>query len=172
MCGGTAINAVFANRPEGLSPRVRGNLCISRPYISGQRSIPACAGEPPGDRRQIHENQVYPRVCGGTRERDCPPPHPITGGLSPRVRGNPSHNPGIRPSWRSIPACAGEPARGIRLVIRENGLSPRVRGNLTISLTAACHTGSIPACAGEPHLSTRRLRQPMGLSPRVRGNLY
>ena len=46
VCGGTLIGSMPVSVPEGLSPRVRGNL---RPIKSGMRSlrsIPACAGEP------------------------------------------------------------------------------------------------------------------------------
>ena len=51
VCGGTNPNSFITVCGDGLSPRVRGNLCsVGRmPFCSG--SIPACAGEPtPGDR--------------------------------------------------------------------------------------------------------------------------
>ena len=91
----------------GLSPRVRGN---QRHYANGYgnaRSIPACAGEPPGLAELRLIEKVYPRVCGGT------PTYGVLDltkqGLSPRVRGNLGveyqRNAGIG----SIPACAGEP---------------------------------------------------------------
>ena len=71
---------------------------------------------------------------------------------------------------RSIPACAGEPARcerrhqrlGVyprvcggtwttrRRINWGRGLSPRVRGNLTVVRQSTDATRSIPACAGEP----------------------
>ena len=77
----------------GLSPRVRGSrerfLARSRP----QGSIPACAGEPHTVMTQSGTAEVYPRVCGGAS------PTCLWGraeeGLSPRVRGSPSHD---RPS--------------------------------------------------------------------------
>ena len=94
-----------------------------------------------------------------------------TTGLSPRVRGNRSHNPdnGIGP-W-SIPACAGEPNTGWggwalstvyprvcggtivapRMIGTGSGLSPRVRGNPPLPDYQPFHVGSIPACAGEPN---------------------
>ena len=59
-------------------------------------------------RRSI--KRVYPRVCGGTVSGTDYTP--ITGGLSPRVRGNlgtPTHK---EPLAGSIPACAGEPWDG------------------------------------------------------------
>ena len=71
---------------------------------------------------------------------------------------------------RSIPACAGEPARRwsrprstgvyprvcggtrrcILLKTTGKGLSPRVRGNRAQASHVQPHRGSIPACAGEP----------------------
>ena len=91
-------------------------------------------------------------------------------GLSPRVRGNPCVYLGKYPSYRSIPACAGEPPRCARagigsmvyprvcggtfiyyLSVRSNeGLSPRVRGNRKGIMDSVKWAGSIPACAGEP----------------------
>ena len=73
-------------------------------------------------------------------------------------------------SWRSIPACAGEPSVpgeiGKRIEVYPRvcggtphkhpatfpymGLSPRVRGNLISCPQWVPPTGSIPACAGEP----------------------
>ena len=54
--------------------------------------------------------EVYPRVCGGTRDR--PPPDKREWGLSPRVRGNPGLQSLRAETGGSIPACAGEPAGG------------------------------------------------------------
>ena len=92
----------------GLSPRVRGNPAAVNVSASSSGSIPACAGEPEGNRGCKTDNKVYPRVCGGTaaannRVRAC-------AGLSPRVRGNHrlAEQGGI--SKGSIPACAGEPS--------------------------------------------------------------
>ena len=86
VCGGTAVARRPAASIAGLSPRVRGNRQRSRHHLLGQRSIPACAGEPTPGRRMKTAIRVYPRVCGGTRlvanRVNC---HT---GLSPRVRGN------------------------------------------------------------------------------------
>ena len=72
----------------GLSPRVRGNRDVEheKPIIDG----------------------VYPRVCGGTVALTVTDLD--TGGLSPRVRGNPLLPSSLVTQIRSIPACAGEPA--------------------------------------------------------------
>ena len=86
VCGGTSFGTDPFIALSGLSPRVRGNRRY--PLISAllTRSIPACAGEPPGNSIRSRAPWVYPRVCGGTAGRgdgvdaQC--------GLSPRVRGN------------------------------------------------------------------------------------
>ena len=87
VCGGTLVADAPVRRNEGLSPRVRGNLFIPPSALSGRRSIPACAGEPPPVPPVKRVVRVYPRVCGGTV------PEGVRGedgiGLSPRVRGNP-----------------------------------------------------------------------------------
>ena len=107
-------------------------------------------------------------MCGGTDAE------PITAqaavGLSPRVRGNLRLLIGGSFGFRSIPACAGEPAVQGRICgsggvyprvcggtlgpdwgrIGAGGLSPRVRGNPAAFSPSAITAGSIPACAGEP----------------------
>ena len=114
-------------------------------------------------------SRVYPRVCGGTRHQRVV--RAAAQGLSPRVRGNPSHAAAQIMLEGSIPACAGEPGptatprRGgtvyprvcggtdvtLHLAFVQCGLSPRVRGNLRRLLAFLCGLRSIPACAGEPH---------------------
>ena len=86
VCGGTWTAMSRLLRPEGLSPRVRGNRKLRRPAGMRSGSIPACAGEPASGGRLTGVITVYPRVCGGT---DRMPRHQVAGmGLSPRVRGN------------------------------------------------------------------------------------
>ena len=48
VCGGTAGRPSSQNDRSGLSPRVRGNPLRGNGGYGHQRSIPACAGEPPG----------------------------------------------------------------------------------------------------------------------------
>ena len=166
--GGTPQNGSKTTSPGGLSPRVRGNRADRQRPGVGQRSIPACTGEPGQNSGCSAKNWVYPRVYGGTIVAEASLPSPI--GLSPRVRGNrqavdlPPHH------LRSIPACTGEPRdftishlspavyprvyggtiglpfRGIIL----RGLSPRVRGNPPPAWLCLQVRGSIPACTGEP----------------------
>ena len=107
VCGGTLVAIPRRQSATGLSPRVRGNL--GRPYRPGRRprSIPACAGEPPGGNPSRRVALVYPRVCGGTTRSLKFAPFWV--GLSPRVRGNHRRKVKTKTFWRSIPACAGEP---------------------------------------------------------------
>ena len=157
---------------RGLSPRVRGNPLNRKILDVVDRSIPACAGEPPWAMAISPSTKVYPRVCGGTPN----PPGLIfcVDGLSPRVRGN------------------RLPDRRERFLNRaRRGLSPRVRGNHRCAGKHSARQGSIPACAGEPDFQglenedaevyprvcggTSSFRFSalifIGLSPRVRGNL-
>ena len=168
VCGGTRIARRRLAGPQGLSPRVRGNPQQFRPVRIVQGSIPACAGEPQRTARSGISVTVYPRVCGGTRQR------PVSAGragcLSPRVRGNRPWTWCATPRGLSIPACAGEPpsfsapgrapnvyprvcgGTGVAVAHGPLGqcLSPRVRGNLDqVNIYRFGHL-SIPACAGEP----------------------
>ena len=125
VCGGTDAGTEFEDDAPGLSPRVRGNQRVLLHGKDRAGSIPACAGEPPGNEWSWQIRKVYPRVCGGT-----PPTNNYigeTGGLSPRVRGNHSTCRQTEPGTRSIPACAGEPV--ISLSLRMRGpVYPRVCG--------------------------------------------
>ncbi len=186
VCGGTAHRRDEALRGSGLSPRVRGNLAPGGMDIDDGGSIPACAGEP--DKRASLGNLhwVYPRVCGGTPAAAAV--SAAFGGLSPRVRGNPAAGCWRPRSFRSIPACAGEP---IRVSARDGlpgvyprvcggtcempgaaplseGLSPRVRGNPLAWLESILPERSIPACAGEPQAAPQQPGQ-CAVYPRVCG---
>ena len=128
-------------------------------------------------------------MCGGTA-------NPADGrqrylGLSPRVRGNPANWWYARRLVRSIPACAGEPARtngasGANEVYPRVcggtydsltcdhcgvGLSPRVRGNPYLPCPKCKVTRSIPACAGEP-VRKRNCAGRQRVYPRVCGGTY
>ena len=107
VCGGTLCLGVRRGDQGGLSPRVRGNLRGRDEAATGERSIPACAGEPRTWPSQTCLSTVYPRVCGGTQG-----PRMVASkdeGLSPRVRGNHSGRAWLEVGPGSIPACAGEP---------------------------------------------------------------
>ena len=190
VCGGTVIVHCIGIPNNGLSPRVRGNLHAQGHADHFRRSIPACAGEPSYPLLAVfdHVPAVYPRVCGGTfmhqgggvqsgrsipacaGEPSCPGPcRPISGGLSPRVRGNLVQRQEDAGMAGSIPACAWEPST---------------------HCWRCSAVGSIPACAGEPLAApalisrirvyprvcggtlrdSQRMLVAEGLSPRVRGN--
>ena len=86
VCGGTILSNHAKGRAFGLSPRVRGNPGRRPRGAPGDGSIPACAGEPDGASPPPARPPVYPRVCGGTGFRGSV--WFLSGGLSPRVRGN------------------------------------------------------------------------------------
>ena len=81
--------AVLVSDAMGLSPRVRGSRRDVLNLLQTDGSIPACAGEPQDRGDDAIDDRVYPRVCGGADQVEhwldtCT-------GLSPRVRGSPSH---------------------------------------------------------------------------------
>ena len=167
VCGGIDQYSLLWRFLSGLSPRVRGNPLYLFSPSSFLRSIPACAGESDLIPSPGVNSPVYPRVCGGIMVAGMT--IFISGGLSPRVRGNLSRYLFSESCIGSIPACAGEsyltprPASGAEVYPRvcggitldparsslHTGLSPRVRGNLFSYLRHLAFHRSIPACAGE-----------------------
>ena len=147
VCGGTLSVMPATRFITGLSPRVRGNreVALVGPHCRG--SIPACAGEPRCSSPNTRRTWVYPRVCGGTVRSTAS--NVPTGGLSPRVRGNPGCQRGIPSALGSIPACAGEPAQSLTHLSYAT-VYPRVCG------------GTVKWDLSAPTVA--------GLSPRVRGN--
>ena len=77
---------------HGLSPRGRGNPSRSQAEAKVTRSIPAWAGEPILEGVQFINQEVYPRVGGGTWAEHMTRTDPE--GLSPRGRGNLAGGPG------------------------------------------------------------------------------
>ncbi len=175
--------------PNGLSPRVRGSLGDRDLARGRDRSIPACAGEPRPPSAGGPTPPVYPRVCGGARWIN---PIPTSNaGLSPRVRGSLGGLHQHLVTLRSIPACAGEPARrlstfcsgevyprvcggavNVRLPGQPGkGLSPRVRGSPSGLDQPSVYVRSIPACAGEPQAPSAS-RSLKGVYPRVCGGAF
>ncbi len=89
------------------------------------RSIPACTGKPTTHDRLGAAPEVYPRVYGETRLTSKMPCS--SGGLSPRVRGNPAPQSGAALMVWSIPACTGKPLdTGVRAWL--TAVYPRVYG--------------------------------------------
>ena len=70
-CGGTAWIRGHCTAQTGLSPRVRGNLLVHRVNDQAFGSIPARAGEPETSTPFWRNLAVYPRACGGTRNRSA-----------------------------------------------------------------------------------------------------
>ena len=106
-CGGTISLLLFFLFFLGLSPRMRGNPDLRPTCLRPTGSIPAHAGEPTPITCTRLSTWVYPRACGGTRRSEARPG--LSGGLSPRMRGNPRTTRLSPPGPRSIPAHAGEP---------------------------------------------------------------
>ena len=150
----------------GSSPRVRGTLQQRRDLQSAHRFIPACAGNAPALLWTLLYIAVHPRVCG-ERRGSSRRPTPQTGS-SPRVRGTLSSESRSLPSFRFIPACAGnaritqtflrlfavhprvcgERVSPLGPIIATHGSSPRVRGTRHQSASIPCMRRFIPACAG------------------------
>ena len=167
-CGGTDRAVGAGQVAAGLSPRVRGNPARHPGVEIGHGAIPASAGEPDSFRQPDASRRGYPRECGGTQRR--PPFAAGSGGLSPRVRGNPPCRSPTPHGTGAIPASAGEPPRvrmrswpawgyprecgGTQVLLdlpsTVEGLSPRVRGNRSRPTPAVSSRRAIPASAGEP----------------------
>ena len=185
-CGGACLGVIAHRDGSGLSPPVRGSLLrgVERHVEAG--SIPARAGEPCRSTLPGTPWRVYPRPCGGaSRGRHS---LPVSGGLSPPVRGSRRGEPPLAPGERSIPARAGEPSVGSAHSIQytvyprpcggaitseppcalRSGLSPPVRGSHAASAPVDPGRGSIPARAGEPP-QVRRRREGLTVYPRPCG---
>ena len=93
--------------PQGLSPRLRGNLPARYRASRFSGSIPALTGKPPPALRRRAASGVYPRAYGETSAKSvcsC-----LTEGLSPRLRGNLGQVGLQLPDRGSIPALTGKP---------------------------------------------------------------
>ena len=99
---------VLSKRLEGLSPRGRGDPPQKVDTDTGERSIPAWAGEPEQILTDAVGPPVYPRVGGGTGLYIATVVR--CSGLSPRGRGNRGRCGTGSRGRGSIPAWAGEPA--------------------------------------------------------------
>ncbi len=151
----------------GLSPRGRGKPSEDGYHRYGLRSIPAWAGETARRLARRWILRVYPRVGGGNLALVSS--RLSRKGLSPRGRGK-RFPRSLRPGYRgSIPAWAGETARGTSagnsgsvyprvgggnstgaaLARAQTGLSPRGRGKHYTPPAGTANPGSIPAWAGE-----------------------
>ena len=169
VCGGTTLTDSLIPSMCGLSPRVRGNPNTNDRTAGGYGSIPACAGEPIPSTPVPAINGVYPRVCGGTYSK-----HPSSGhqwGLSPRVRGNLLDRRRFRASFRSIPACAGEPKYSLDPT-QPHKVYPRVCGGTVRTAPVPVVGWVYPRVCGGTFTVPNVWQHMDGLSPRVRGNLH
>ena len=164
--GGTIDGSLHRHHRCGLSPRVRGNLSNCRRALDGPGSIPACTGEPTACTKSVWRYEVYPRVYGGTSERNFR--NPQYRGLSPRVRGNPRAERQRSVGYGSIPACTGEPPEQ-SLHLQVDGVYPRVYGGTgTQNLDTPYATGLSPRVRGNPGDQACE-RKITGVYPRVYG---
>ncbi len=151
---------------DGSSPRVRGTRVETPARESGQRFIPACAGNASVADRSATLMAVHPRVCG---ERQVTRATPVEyAGSSPRVRG--THSACSAPSSisRFIPACAGNASETPGQGAHVSGSSPRVRGTRLELGAALGNERFIPACAGNARCGRCSLA-PRTVHPRVCG---
>ena len=184
--GGASLQAMSLASADGLSPPTRGSRWHLEWPASGQRSIPAHAGEPSPKITCEGNSTVYPRPRGGayrgSGDRKC------RSGLSPPTRGSRSRSPRSAKPGGSIPAHAGEPAQRTKPCTRpwvyprprggahssigdtplSEGLSPPTRGSRLLSCYPLHAVGSIPAHAGEPVQQSGR-QAGFAVYPRPRG---
>ena len=109
VCGERAVGSCASSQLSGSSPRVRGTprAVTARQFV--KRFIPACAGNAVCLERCCVRCTVHPRVCGErSRLHSC---RGVLLGSSPRVRGTLMKRRIMRPSFRFIPACAGNAHR-------------------------------------------------------------
>ena len=186
VCGGTVDKMYTLPDIPGLSPRMRGNRLELLVGLPRHGSIPAYAGEPGTAAGGGRQPEVYPRVCGGTRQGKEGKWN--IRGLSPRMRGNPVVAQRACAGIGSIPAYAGEPPARYKASTPSrvyprvcggtehtpscrrilSGLSPRMRGNPYLQDAGPRTFRSIPAYAGEPAGQSAR-RPARAVYPRVCG---
>ncbi len=96
---------------EGPSPPARGSPKAEEDEGARGGSIPACAGEPTGNRHGARKSWVHPRLRGGATVPPMSTSTPM--GPSPPARGSHTLDQPVDSVVRSIPACAGEPRRQV-----------------------------------------------------------
>ena len=185
-CGGACGHGHLRIKTCGLSPRMRGSHADRVAIGHPSRPIPAHAGEPAEVHVYRRAAGAYPRACGGA---DTPVRCASSDwGLSPRMRGSLSEEPGNEIRTRPIPAHAGEPGTDQRGAGRHRaypracggaraacsmrtiryGLSPRMRGSRAALPRPDVRIRPIPAHAGEPARTARPISC-LGAYPRACG---
>ncbi len=145
-CGERPARLLAIASMAGLSPRVRGTLCVEFDTMANKRFIPAGAGNAAIYSGGGIGRPVYPRGCGERLFSLFPLADRF--GLSPRVRGTQIDGALASACPRFIPAGAGNAYRP-RQTRRPGPVYPR-------------------GCGERPSPSTISSGSP-GLSPRVRG---
>ena len=166
MCGERLPANPRRQRCGGSSPHVRGTQQPSEAEDTGQRFIPACAGNAGYKKVERKPPTVHPRMCG---ERATIPDEVMGDcGSSPHVRGTLKTSRCPPGRCRFIPACAGNAHSLISFqligpvhprmcgerkvppvdVLPANGSSPHVRGTLIKHDGDIVSYRFIPACAG------------------------
>ena len=170
--------SVRVRRPitMGSSPRVRGEAIDREARALEEGIIPAGAGRSIGILTSLRGYRDHPRGCG--EKAEISRALAMTGGSSPRVRGEDFVFPVCVSSLRIIPAGAGrsyegsaamdavtdhprgcgEKLAGARFGVFHWGSSPRVRGEESASHNDYTSAGIIPAGAGRSG-ARRTLRQ-------------
>ena len=186
VCGERSGVGVDLTYSAGSSPRMRGTPGCSNPSTTGERFIPAYAGNAAGRSKFDMNFTVHPRVCGergGTSRSGVGP-----SGSSPRMRGTHVEDEVAGELRRFIPAYAGNArARAAAVLVaavhprvcgertspscrcsRSGGSSPRMRGTLIFATVTGSIRRFIPAYAGNAR--SLRLRRYVGsVHPRVCG---
>ena len=132
--GGAYVSAVMRSPSQGRSPRARGSPAKSLCWFGRLRSIPAGAGEPAYRPGRCPRHQVDPRGRGGAYQQGTTTTSQQ--GRSPRARGSPYPSRTLHPSFRSIPAGAGEPLP-VAHPPSELQVDPRGRGGADSPLRVA-----------------------------------
>ena len=149
-CG--ANRACFAVRTlrNGSSPRMRGKLVAALHHATGQRIIPAHAGQTTRPATWAAACPDHPRACGANLTR--PETMCCSSGSSPRMRGKRCRLCCLLFYLRIIPAHAGQTTANKSRVQYDTD-HPRACGANTVSsLSAMCVAGSSPRMRGKPHL--------------------
>ena len=105
VCGEHGCSSFELHRAGGSSPRMRGALCLFHIRFGPPGIIPAYAGSTGTARPARLAGEDHPRVCGEHFSDALFPT--FRAGSSPRMRGAPFHDNGIRFFGGIIPAYAG-----------------------------------------------------------------
>ena len=111
------------------------------------RITPACAGKRLHHRKNLHNVQDHPRVCGEKFSKSTRKRSGI--GSPPRVRGKVLSIPAAGGFAGITPACAGKRYEGDADKLFPHGSPPRVRGKVCALSALRLKERITPACAGK-----------------------